>query len=97
MEIEKIINADTLTIKLSGNLDSSTSTDFENQIKDDLINISSLILDFKQVGYISSKGIRVILQLNKIMKQQGSMKIINCNPAVIEVFTISGLTKILNL
>lgn len=96
MEIQKEIVNDAFVAKLIGNIDSSTAGDLES-IKDELTSISSLILDFKGVGYISSKGIRIVLMLNKLMSAKNGMKIINANNAVREVFRLSGLLPILTI
>ncbi len=96
MDIQKEIKDATLVANLIGNIDSTTAGDLE-VLKDELTDIQSLVLDFTEVGYISSKGIRVILMLNKLMQGKGGMKITNANNAVREVFRLSGLLPLITL
>ena len=46
---------------------------------------------------MASAGLRVLLSAAKIMKKQGSMKIINVTPAVMDVFTFTGMADALDI
>ena len=59
--------------------------------------ISSLILDFKKVDYISSAGLRVLLVTYRTMAKQGSMIIRNANKNVMDIFTMTGFDNILTI
>lgn len=96
MEIKKEINGKTLTVSASGRLDTSTAPELEKQLGD-LAGIDDLILDFDNLEYISSAGLRVILKAQKIMNKQGSMKLVNVNDCVMEIFDITGFSDILNI
>lgn len=96
MEIKKEINGKTLTVSVSGRLDTSTAPELEKQLGD-LAGIDDLILDFDNLEYISSAGLRVILKAQKIMNKQGSMKLVNVNDCVMEIFDITGFSDILNI
>ena len=60
-------------------------------------NIENLILDFSNVEYISSLGLRAILELQKRMASQGTMKVLNPNSSVMDVFNMTGFSKILTI
>ncbi|MDR1466855.1 MAG: STAS domain-containing protein [Oscillospiraceae bacterium] len=99
MEINKSQEGENLTIKLSGRLDTNTApqleSEFETSIND---SVKNLILDFKNLEYVSSAGLRVILSAKKkISKVSGDMKAKNVNSSVREVFEITGFTDILTL
>ena len=96
MQIKKEINGKTLTVSVSGRLDTSTAPELEKQLGD-LAGIDDLILDFDNLEYISSAGLRVILKAQKIMNIQGSMKLVNVNDCVMEIFDITGFSDILNI
>ena len=51
----------------------------------------------RDTEYVSSAGLRVILAAQKVMNRQGRLTILNPNPAVMEVFEITGFTEILNI
>ena len=95
MKIEVIKNDDTITFKLEGRLDTTTSPDFESKINEEVTNIKTLILDLKNLKYISSSGLRVLLSAQKKMNKLGKMKLINVNEMVMEVFEMTGFSNIL--
>ena len=87
---------DTINIyKVQGRLDSNTSPDLEKRIFD-AISGGSMILDFEELDYISSAGLRVILKATKDLKRSEG-KIILCamKDYVKEVFEISGFDSFL--
>lgn len=62
-----------------------------------LDGVTELILDFAELKYISSAGLRVILGAQKTMNKQGSMKICHANADIMEVFEITGFSDILTI
>ena len=57
--------------------------------------MNELILDFADVNYVSSAGLRVLLSLHKLMMAKGGMKLINVNEEVCDVFEVTGFDEIL--
>lgn len=94
MKIEKNLQNKTLTLTLSGRLDTVSAPELEREISN-LSGITDLVFDFKNVEYVSSAGLRVILKAQKIMNAQGSMKLINVSDDVAEIFDITGFSDIL--
>ena len=99
MEIEKTTNGETLNAKVSGRIDTTTAPSFENEIKTSLDNISELNIDFSDVEYISSSGLRALLVLHKLMnsKPNGTMVLKNVKDVVKEVFEVTGFSEILTI
>lgn len=98
MEITKTINDNTATIALSGRLDTLTSSDLEAELETVLSEVTYLTFDFKELEYISSAGLRVLLTAQKTLtKKGGHVTITNCNTDVREVFTITGFADILEI
>ncbi len=97
MNINKSINNNQLTIALSGRLDTTTSPSLEMEIKSSIDEITQLVIDMKELDYISSAGLRVILSAQKQMNKKGSMIIKNVNDAIIEVFEVTGFIDILTI
>ena len=83
--------------KLTGRIDTVTVGEAEKELKADLDTVTEYILDFKQVDYISSAGLRLLLSLQKTMNKQGSMKLINVNEMVSEIFDVTGFADILTI
>lgn len=93
MNIVKDLNGTTLTIALEGRLDTTTSPEANKELET-LGNTLNLIWDFEKLIYISSAGIRVLLIAQKAMNRiGGSMKIINANEDVKEIFEVTGCNE----
>ena len=86
-----------MTLKISGRLDTTTAPDLEKEIGDSLEGVEELVMDMEGLEYISSAGLRVILKAQKQMNTQGSMKLVNVNDSVLEVFDITGFIDILTI
>lgn len=97
MEIEKTLNGTELTLQIMGRLDTVTAPELEACLKESLGGVANLIMDFAALDYISSAGLRVILQAQKTMNKQGDMLIKNVNETINEVFEMTGFVDILNI
>lgn len=97
MNIKKKTNESEMIMYISGRMDTSTAPQFEVEIKSSLDGISKLVLDFENLEYVSSAGLRVILAAQKIMNKQGEMIIKNVSEVVYEVFEITGFVDILTI
>ena len=86
-------NEGNLTVSLAGRLDTTTAPDFEKFLSDNLPGVNALTLDCKELVYVSSAGLRVILSAQKRMK--GAMKLVNVCELVMEVFEMTGFADIL--
>ncbi len=95
MIIETSRNERELIVALSGRLDTTTAPVLEKTITENACDIEKLVLDFKGLEYISSAGLRVVLNAQKKMQQKGGMKVINVCEEVMEVFEITGFVDIL--
>jgi len=97
MTIEKTINGSELVVAITGRLDTATSPQLENELKDSLEGIDCLVLDFTGLEYLSSAGLRVLLAAQKIMNKQGEMTVKNVNDTIAEIFEVTGFCDILNI
>ena len=97
LDIQKAKDGSTLTITLVGRLDTTTAPELEDEVKSSITGIDSLVFDAKDLEYISSAGLRVLLSSQKIMNKQGSMKIINTSNDVKEIFDVTGFSDILTI
>lgn len=97
MEFETMSNATTTTLKLIGRLDTTSAPELEAELDKCLNGTTELIMDFENLKYISSAGLRVVLKAQKIMNTQGSMKLIHVNDSIMEVLDITGFVDILTI
>ncbi|MBQ2670688.1 MAG: STAS domain-containing protein [Clostridia bacterium] len=97
MNIVKDLNGTTLTIALEGRLDTTTAPAANKELET-LGNVETIIWDFEKLTYISSAGIRVLLIAQKAMNRKGgSMKVINSNEDVKEVFDVTGCYEVFTI
>jgi anti-anti-sigma factor len=90
---------DICEVRPKGRLDSASGPAFE---KDLLGRIESgrlrMLLDFGELQYISSAGLRIVLLAAKKMRSAGGkMALCSLNPQIAEVFEISGFSNILDI
>ena len=90
-------NNGTVVLKIEGRLDTTTAPSLEKVINDSLTDISELVLDLKELVYVSSAGLRVLLSTQKKMNKIGMMKLIGVCEEVMEVFEMTGFSDILNI
>ena len=97
MTIDKKGRGSELELILSGRLDTTTAPQLEAELKHSINDITSLVMDFAGLEYISSAGLRVLLSAQKVMNKQGRMVIRNVNDTIMEVFEITGFADILTI
>jgi anti-anti-sigma factor len=97
MNIVKTSEGTKLTLALEGRLDTTTAPQLEAEVKNALAGVTELVLDFSQLEYLSSAGLRVILAAQKIMNRQGKMVICHVNETILEVFEVTGFSDILTI
>ena len=85
-----------LTIKLDGKLDTNTSPELDSKMSE-LEGMEEVIIDMKDLDYISSAGLRVLLSMQKVMNKQGKMTIINVCDNVMDIFEVTGFSDILTI
>lgn len=85
-----------LTIFLSGRVSSSNAADIENEINAIRASKegSKTVIDAKNLEYISSAGLRVLLRLRK---EDPTLTMINVSPEVYDVLNMTGFTEILTV
>jgi anti-sigma B factor antagonist len=95
MTIEIKKNASACTIELEGRLDTTTAPQLDKVINEDIAGVTDLVLDIKELKYMSSAGLRVLLNAQKKMQKLGSMKVVNVCEEIMEVFEMTGFSDIL--
>ena len=86
-----------IVIELAGRLDTSTAPTLEKTIAENVEESTNLLLNMKDLEYISSAGLRVLLGAQKRMQKHGSMKLQQVTPEVMEVLEMTGFADILKI
>lgn len=98
MNITKTYNDKELVVKVEGRIDTITAPEFEEAIEKEYGNFDSLILDFENLDYISSAGLRILVMIGKELKpEEIPFTLINLNKTINEIITMSGFDKILDI
>ena len=97
MTIEIKKQADTTVIRIVGRLDTITAPALDKAINEDIADTVHLVLDMKEMEYISSAGLRVLLSAQKKMQKIGSMKLTSVCTEVMDVLEMTGFADILEV
>ncbi len=99
MNIEKKENGNEITLMLAGRLDTTTAPQLEEKINENMEGAETMILDFKELEYLSSAGLRVLLGTHKtfMKRRKGGLVIRHVNETIHEVFEVTGFLDILNV
>lgn len=97
MTINKLQDGARLTMEIEGKIDTTTSPELESEIKESIEGLSELIIDLKNVTYISSAGLRVLLAAHKTLMKQGKMTLINVSSDILDMFDVTGFSGFLNI
>ncbi|MBE5906891.1 MAG: STAS domain-containing protein [Lachnospiraceae bacterium] len=96
MRINEEKNGKELIIALEGRLDTTTAPELREHITAIPEEITHLVMDFKDLAYISSAGLREILVCRKRFRDD-AMRVINVSEAVNEIFETTGFDELIPL
>jgi anti-anti-sigma factor len=95
MEVRREAAHGTVLYRIAGKIDGTTSPNLESALAADE-GSSRVILDMRGVTFISSAGLRVVVQAAKRVKaRQGSIAVFGLAPPVKEVFDITRLGNVI--
>ena len=94
-KVNVVKNDSETVIEVSGRVDATTAPELDTEVNKNIEGVKKLIFDFKDMEYISSAGLRVILSAQKKMNEQGEMLVKNVSDDVKEVFEITGFLDFL--
>lgn len=85
-----------LVLHVEGRIDTYTAEAFEKELLHAIGECDSVRMDFEQVAYVSSAGLRALLNGQKTVNMENKQMIIcNINEIVEEVFESTGFIDIL--
>lgn len=99
MEIKIENHENEVVVLLNGELDTVATTNMSEELNrvTDLAS-QNIIIDCKDLEYVSSSGLRFFMQLKKNSEQSGgSVTIRNLNEDVEDIFRLSGFHHIFNI
>lgn len=97
LSFEKKIEDSVLTVYLDGKLDTGTTPDLASAVEADVDQAEKVIFDMKDLKYISSAGLRLLLSIHKKMMKKDGFVIRNVNETNMEILDFTGFAEILNI
>ncbi len=98
MQIIESKNENDLVLAVSGQVDTVTAPELQTAILTAFQKSKDVVIDMKDVAYMSSAGLRALLIGQKTAASKGgSMKLTGVQDAVMQVFNMSGFAKVLNI
>ena len=102
MDIQiKHIGIDGLLVTAHGRLDLDNAVEYGTTVKETIEDssegVKSLTLDFMYITFLSSFGLKVILELYKFMQERGTFKLINVPAHIQESLRMVGFDKFIEI
>ncbi len=93
-----IIKGEKTIVELTGRLDTASVGDFNEDVAETIANEKNIVFDCEGLEYISSSGLRSLLNIHKQLKAEGGQLVLrNLQPAVKSVFDLTGFAVIMNI
>ena len=97
MDITVRTEGDRMIISPKGNIDYATAPELDEVISGIKDDIRSVELDMSDVPYISSAGLRVILNADEIMQDRDGIRLTGVNNDVRAILEMTGFYDILDI
>ena len=106
MEFKKNIENGVVTYILDGRLDTQSAPDFQEVLDEGFENgENKIILDCKNLEYMSSAGLRTILYAQKCVDSNAKgdenvssfLKLVNVSPEIMEILEMTGFSEFLSI
>ncbi len=98
MTIDEAKSGEMIQLNVHGKVDANSSNELQMEVLKAFQKCPSVILNFADVSYISSAGLRALLIGQKTASSKGGkFLIINANETVCEVLRVTGLQKVLSV
>lgn len=100
MHLTSYLQNGVLTIALTGEIDHHSAKQYIQSItsKIEAYKPQICVLDYKEVSFMDSSGIAVVINtLRNMTKIEGKLEILGLNPQPLKVFRASGIEKLVNI
>lgn len=87
----------TLNVAIQGRIDSTSVDDFNNEVFSAIDNANALVINMEECKYLSSAGLRSLLNLHQEFMGKGGMTLTNVNDYIMEIFEFTGFDSIFNI
>lgn len=95
MIITKKAEGTSLLLALEGELNTNTAPELEAALSPEIDDAENVIIDMKQLSYVTSAGLRILLTAKKKVSGKGDVILRNVSPVIREIFEITGFAAFL--
>ena len=98
MTVKKEKDNNKLIVRITGSVDTNTSEELRNEIIDELDDIAVVWFDMKEMDYISSAGLRVLLETYQTIEpDEGKIVLANVREELREIFVLTGFSRFMEM
>lgn len=98
MNMIEVVENDNIIVSISGEIDGSNMEEVEIALRAAVEKAPNLVIDLKELKYISSAGLRVFLIIRKLTQSiEKNMLVKNVTEDVMEIFTMTGFVNLLHI
>ena len=99
MKVEQERSGGKLAFRIEGEINAITAPELKKELDSAFDgDVTELVFDVTDVPYISSAGLRVLLESqNAIDDREGRMEVKGVNEAIMEILKVTGFTSFLNV
>ncbi|MBQ7670801.1 MAG: STAS domain-containing protein [Clostridia bacterium] len=98
LNINKTVENGKAVYTLEGKLDTITSPELMDDVKNVIGGVDELVFDFEKLDYITSAGLRILLAAQKTMDEKdGTLRVLHANDEIMEIFEATGFAAMLTL
>ncbi len=96
MNIEKVVDGKRITLRIEGKFNSESAQEVSAFIDDLSEDYDEIVFDLKNTQYVSSAGLRVVLDIHKRMSALGKQLLLNnVDEGIMDILNATGLAKFL--
>ena len=98
LDIATKADGTTITMQLSGRLDTDTAPQLDDEIAGLSDVVTNIVMDMDDLEYVASSGLRVLLMATKTMRSRGGdCTLVNVPDLITEVFEMTGLNDVFTI
>ncbi len=98
LSVTKNLEGTKLTVNAVGRIDTYTAPQLDDEVTSALEGVTEFVLDFSQIEYISSAGLRLLVAWQKTMTAKGGrFSVCHLADSIYSIFTATGLTDFIDI
>jgi len=97
LKLEELDSSEYVIIDFAGRLDATTAPAMQRKADEMKTGLRTIVIDCKDLEYISSAGLRVLLSMQKKLREDGQIRMLNVNDSIKEVLEVTGFDSFLKI